>query len=64
MSGPTIKFGIAIPQSFNDGPVDVGLIENFLARADASGYHSVWVQEVIDASLLEPASSGSEARSC
>jgi probable F420-dependent oxidoreductase len=55
MQSGAVKFGIAIPQAFHQVPVDVSLIENFLARADSSGYDSVWVQEVIDATLLEPA---------
>jgi len=54
MHGHAIKFGIAIPQAFNQEPVDVALIEKFLRGANTSGYHSVWVQEVVDASLLEP----------
>ena len=51
-----VKFGIAIPQAFGGEPVDVTLIEHFLRRAEALGYHSLWVQEVIDAALLEPVS--------
>jgi len=50
------QFGIAIPQAFGKGPMDVALIENFLKQADALNYHSLWVQEVIDAALLEPVS--------
>ena len=50
------RFGIAIPQAFGNEPVDVTLIEDFLKQADALGYHSLWVQEVIDAGLLEPLS--------
>ena len=49
-----VQFGIAIPQGFGKEPVDVALIEKFLRQADALGYHSLWVQEVIDAALLEP----------
>jgi len=49
-----VQFGIAIPQGFGKEPVDVALIEKFLEQADALGYHSLWVQEVIDAALLEP----------
>ena len=51
-----VQFGIAIPQAFAGAAVDVTLIENFLRKADELGYHSVWVQEVIDAGLLEPVS--------
>jgi probable F420-dependent oxidoreductase len=56
MQGQAIEFGIAIPQAFGQEPVDVALIHGFLRKADTLGYHSVWVQEVLDASLLEPAS--------
>jgi len=52
----TIQFGIAIPQAFAGAAVDVTLIDSFLRKADELGYHSVWVQEVIDAGLLEPVS--------
>jgi probable F420-dependent oxidoreductase len=55
MQHHAVKFGIAIPQAFNQEPADVALIQKFLKRADTCGYHSVWVQEVLDASLLEPA---------
>ena len=52
-----VKFGIAIPQAFNKEPVDVALIQKFSSnRPTRLGYHSLWVQEVLDASLLEPAS--------
>ena len=51
---PPVQFGIAIPQGFGKEPVDVALIEKFLKQADDLGYHSLWVQEVIDAALLEP----------
>jgi probable F420-dependent oxidoreductase len=49
-----VQFGLAIPQAFGKEPVDVALVENFLKQADVLGYHSLWVQEVIDAALLEP----------
>jgi probable F420-dependent oxidoreductase len=51
-----VQFGIAIPQAFGREPVDAALIEKFVKQADALGYHSLWVQEVIDAALLEPVS--------
>ena len=51
-----IRFGIAIPQAFGNEPVDVALIDDFLTQADGLDYHSLWVQEVIDAGLLEPLS--------
>jgi len=51
-----LEFGIAIPQIFSTPPVDALLLQRFLARAEALGYHSVWVQEQIlgSASTLEP----------
>lgn len=52
----SIQFAIAIPQAFGGASVDVALVDNLLRKADELGYHSVWVQEVIDAGLLEPVS--------
>lgn len=48
--------GIAIPQSFPNGPTDVSLIRTFCQRAETLGYDSLWVQEqiVTDAAILEP----------
>lgn len=51
-----VKFGIAVPQTFGNSPVDRGLIEDFLKRADQLAYHSVWVAEILDAFLLESTS--------
>jgi probable F420-dependent oxidoreductase len=46
--------GIAIPQT--SVPADVRFLRDFLARAEALGYDSVWVQEQIlgDSPMLEP----------
>jgi probable F420-dependent oxidoreductase len=52
----SLQFGIAIPQGFGGAAVEVSVIETFLRKADDLGYHSLWVQEVIDAGLLEPVS--------
>src|SRR5713226_6136528 len=51
-----IPCGIAIPQSFADSTVDVGLINKFVSSAETLGYDSLWVQEQIlsDSSILEP----------
>jgi alkanesulfonate monooxygenase SsuD/methylene tetrahydromethanopterin reductase-like flavin-dependent oxidoreductase (luciferase family) len=48
--------GIAIPQSFANPSTDAGLIRQFIPRAEALGYDSLWVQEQIigDAPILEP----------
>lgn len=50
--------GIAIPQSFTSAPIDLPLIRAFVAKAEALGYDSLWVQEQIlsDSSILEPIS--------
>ncbi len=41
------RVGVAIPQTFIDGPVDMSLVRDFVARADSLGYHSGWVQDSI-----------------
>jgi probable F420-dependent oxidoreductase len=48
--------GIAIPQSFASSPIDALLIREFVAKAEALGYESLWVQEQIisDSAILEP----------
>jgi probable F420-dependent oxidoreductase len=54
MASGKIPCGIAIPQT--SAPADVAFIGNFLGRAEALGYDSVWVQEQIlgDSPMLEP----------
>ena len=42
-----IQYGVAVPQMFHDGPVDMGLVRSYAARAEELGYHSLWVQEQI-----------------
>jgi len=51
-----ISCGIAIPQSFADPAIDIGVIRRFLPRAEALGYEGLWVQEQIigDSPILEP----------
>jgi probable F420-dependent oxidoreductase len=53
-----VEWGIAIPQVFSDGPVDIGLVRQWSARAEELGYESLWVQEGIlgDVPVLEPLS--------
>jgi alkanesulfonate monooxygenase SsuD/methylene tetrahydromethanopterin reductase-like flavin-dependent oxidoreductase (luciferase family) len=48
--------GIAIPQDFIDRPVNMPLIRNYVQRAEALPYDSLWVQEQIvgDVPILEP----------
>ena len=43
----TVPCGIAIPQVFADGSIDMGLVRKHVARAESLGYHSLWVQERI-----------------
>ena len=42
-----VPCGIAIPQVFPDSPVDMGLVNGYVRRAEALGYESLWVQEQI-----------------
>jgi probable F420-dependent oxidoreductase len=42
-----VEVGFAIPQTFPDGRVELALVRRILARAEALGLHSVWVQEQI-----------------
>lgn len=55
-TGKTAPCGIAIPQVFIEGSVDVPLLQTFLTRAEGLGYDSAWVQEQIigSVSILEP----------
>jgi len=48
--------GIAIPQSSGSSPLKVPFLREFLPKAEALGYDSLWVQEQIisDAPILEP----------
>jgi probable F420-dependent oxidoreductase len=48
--------GIAIPQDFIDRPVHLPLMRDFVHRAEALPYDSLWVQEQIvgDVPILEP----------
>lgn len=49
-------FAIAIPQIFSEPRVESSVLQIFLTRAEALGYHSAWVQEQIlgPARSLEP----------
>jgi len=52
----TVELAVSIPQTFPGRPVDPGFIRKYLARAEALGFHSVWVVEQILGSVpsLEP----------
>ena len=39
--------GIAIPQSAGNLPIQASFLQDFLRRAETSGYDSLWVQEQI-----------------
>ena len=52
----TVNWGMAIPQVFYDGPVDMKLISQWAQKAEQLNFHSLWVQESIvgDSPVLEP----------
>lgn len=51
-----VPCGIAVPQVFPDGVVDMDVVRDFVVRAEVLGYHSLWVQEQVIglATTLEP----------
>jgi probable F420-dependent oxidoreductase len=55
-TAPTVRCGIAIPQDYINGPIDIPSLQTFLSRAEAFGYESAWVQEQIVGTVptLEP----------
>jgi probable F420-dependent oxidoreductase len=55
-TGKVVRCGIAIPQDFIDGPIDIPFLQTYLARAEALGYESAWVGEQIIGTVptLEP----------
>ena len=52
----SISFGIALPQVFYPGSVDMALVGSFVTRAEELGFESLWVQERIIGGVdsLEP----------
>lgn len=56
MAHGAVRCGIAIPQVFTEGAVEVPFLQTFLTRAESLGYDSAWVQEQIvgPVSILEP----------
>lgn len=40
-----LQFGISIPQIFLDSRIDPGAITAYVQKAEAMGYHSLWVQD-------------------
>jgi probable F420-dependent oxidoreductase len=51
-----IKLGVALPQGFDDGAVDLALIRDYVRRAEALGFDDVWTIEQITGhfAVLEP----------
>ncbi len=56
MPSTPVACGIAIPQVFTDSDVDMTFVRDFVQRAEALNYESLWVQETIvsDFPILEP----------
>ena len=52
----TATFGIALPQVFHPGTVNLALLNSFAPRAEQLGFESFWVQERIIGGVdsLEP----------
>jgi probable F420-dependent oxidoreductase len=44
---PRVEVGIAVPQTFSSGPAPIGILQDFIVRAETLGMHSLWVQEQI-----------------
>jgi probable F420-dependent oxidoreductase len=55
-TGKRVRCGIAIPQDFIAGPLEIEALHTYLHRAESLGYDSVWVQEQIVGTvpILEP----------
>ncbi|MBI4199243.1 MAG: LLM class flavin-dependent oxidoreductase [Chloroflexi bacterium] len=51
-----VRWGMAIPQVFVTGTVDMALVQDVVRRAEALGYDSLWVQDrpVSDYPIIEP----------
>lgn len=47
LAGKKAKVGIAVPQMFPYGPVDMGLVEKHLRLVESLGYDSVWTQDSV-----------------
>ena len=44
---PRVDLAVSIPQTFPDRPVEPRAIRDYLARAEALGFHSAWVVEQV-----------------
>jgi probable F420-dependent oxidoreductase len=65
-TGTTVRCGIAMPQDFIDGALNVDALQAYLSRAESLGYDSVWVQEQIVGTvpILEPVTLLTYAAAC
>ena len=54
--GPGVRVGMAIPQIFPEGRVDMALVRDVVARAEELGFEELWAQEQFfgEVSSLEP----------
>ncbi|MXY22847.1 MAG: LLM class flavin-dependent oxidoreductase [Dehalococcoidia bacterium] len=49
-----VPLAIAVPQTFPDGNIDLGMIRSYATRAEKLGYHSLWVAEQLVGSTPTP----------
>jgi probable F420-dependent oxidoreductase len=65
-SGATVRCGIAIPQDFVAGAMNINALHTDLSRVEYLGYESVWVQEQVVGTvpILEPLTLLSFAAAC
>ncbi len=49
-----VPLAIAVPQTFPDGDIDLGMIRSYARRAEDLGYHSLWVAEQLVGSTPTP----------
>ena len=49
-----IPLAIAVPQTFPDGDIDLGMVRSYATRAEELGYHSLWVAEQLVGSTPTP----------
>ena len=56
LSKSGLKIGIALPQSFADGGVDLSLLREYAQQAEAAGFDDLWTMEQITGrhAFLEP----------
>jgi probable F420-dependent oxidoreductase len=56
LSKSGLKVGIALPQGFRDGAIDLNLVREYATQAEAMGYDDLWTMEQITGrhAFLEP----------